>query len=102
MEDRVMATYLMLCRFTGRGTENIKDSPARVEAAKEAFRAIGAQVKAFYLLMGAYDTAFVVEAPDDETIMKASLSLGAQGSVRTETIRAFTEDEYKRIIADLR
>jgi uncharacterized protein with GYD domain len=33
--------------------------------------------------------------------MKASLSLGSQGSVRTETIRAFTEDEYKRIIADL-
>jgi len=97
-----MATYLMLFRFTGRGTENIKDSPARVEAAKEAFRAIGAHVKAFYLLMGAYDTAFVVEAPDDETIMKASLELGAQGSVRTETIRAFTEDEYKRIIADLR
>ena len=97
-----MATYLMLFRFTSRGTENIKDSPARVEAAKEAFQAVGAHVEAFYLLMGAYDTAFVVEAPDDETIMKASLSLGAQGSVRTETIRAFTEDEYKRIIADLR
>ncbi|UCC90720.1 MAG: GYD domain-containing protein [Dehalococcoidia bacterium] len=96
-----MATYLMLFRFTGRGTENIKDSPARVEAAKEAFRAIGAHVKEFYLLMGTYDTAFVVEAPDDETIMKASLNLGSQGSVRTETFRAFTEDEYKKIIADL-
>jgi len=96
-----MATYLMLFRFTGRGIENIKDSPARVEAAKKAFQALGAQVKAFYLLMGAYDTAFVVEAPDDETIMKASLNLGSQGSVRTETLRAFTEEEYKKIIAGL-
>jgi len=96
-----MATYLMLFRFTGRGIENIKDSPARIEAAKKAFQAIGAHVKAFYLLMGAYDTAFIVEAPDDETIMKASLNIGSQGSVRTETIRAFTEDEYKQIIADL-
>jgi len=97
-----MATYLMLFRLTGRGIENIKDSPARVEAAKEAFKAIGAHVKEFYLLMGAYDTAFIVEAPDDETIMKAALQLGSQGSVRTETIRAFTEEEYKQIIADLR
>ena len=96
-----MASYLMLFRFTGRGTENIKNSPARIEAAKEAFQARGAHVKEFYLLMGAYDTAFVVEAPDDETIMKASLQLGSQGSVRTETFRAFTEDEYKKIIADL-
>lgn len=96
-----MATYIMLFRLAGRGTENIKDSPARIEAAKEAFQAIGAHFKQFYLLMGSYDMAFVVEAPNDETIMKAALQLGAQGSVRTETFRAFTEDEYKKIIADL-
>ncbi len=96
-----MATYIMLFLLAGRGTEDLKNSPARVEATKETFKAVGAHVKAFYLLMGQYEMAFVVEAPDDETIMKAALNLGSQGSVRTETLRAFTEDEYNRIIAGL-
>jgi uncharacterized protein with GYD domain len=99
--DSGMATYMMLFLLAGRSTEDLKDSPARVEAAKETFKAVGARVKAFYLLMGEYEMAFIVEAPDDETMMKAALTLGSQGSVRTETLRAFTEDEYKRIIADL-
>ena len=42
-----------------------------------------------------------IEAPDDETYAKAVLGLGAQGSVSTETLKAFTEDEYRRIIGSL-
>jgi len=52
--------------------------------------------------MGKYDTVLVVEAPDDETIAKLTLAIGSLGNVRTETLRAFTEDEYRKIIADLR
>jgi len=96
-----MATYIMLFQFTQQGIQNIKESPTRVEAAKKAFRAIGAEVKEFYLVMGRYDTVFVLEAPDDDTAAKAALAIGSLGNVRTETLRAFTEDEYKRIIADL-
>lgn len=94
-----MATYIMLFRFTQQGGQYIKESPARVEAAKQAFRAIGAEVKEFYLVMGQYDTVFVVEAPDDETIATAALAVSSLGNVRTETLRAFTEDEYRKIIA---
>jgi len=53
-------------------------------------------------VMGKYDTVLVVEAPDDETIAKLTLAIGSLGNVRTETLRAFTEDEYRKIIADLR
>ncbi len=70
-----MATYIMLFRFTQKGIENIKESPARVKAAKKAFRDMGAEVKAFYMVLGHYDTVFIVEAPDDETIAKAALSI---------------------------
>lgn len=62
---------------------------------------MGAQVKEFYSVMGRYDTVFIVEAPDDETIAKAALFVGSLGTVRTETLRAFTEDEYRKIIAAL-
>jgi len=76
-------------------------SPAGIEAAKQAFRAAGALVKEFYSVMGRYDTIIIAAAADDETIAKATLALGSLGNVRSETLRAFTEDEYRKIIADL-
>jgi uncharacterized protein with GYD domain len=96
-----MATYIMLFRFTEQGIKNIKESPARVEAAKLAVQDMGAEVKEFYLVMGQYDTVFVVEAPNGETIAKVALAIGSLGNVCSETLRAFTEDEYRRIIAAL-
>ncbi|MEW6001299.1 MAG: GYD domain-containing protein [Nitrospirota bacterium] len=96
-----MATYIILFRFTQQGIKNIKESPVRVEAAKKAFRDMGAEVKAFYALLGRYDTAFVVDAPDDETIARAAISISSLGNVSTETMRAFTEDEYRKIISSL-
>ena len=96
-----MATYIILNRFTPQGIQNIKESPARVDAAKEAFRKLGAEVKQFYIVMGQYDTVIVAEAPDDETIAKAILATGSLGNVSTETLRAFTEDEFRKIVAGL-
>ena len=43
----------------------------------------------------------ISEAPDNETAARAALTLGSAGSVRTETLRAFTEDEYRKIIETL-
>jgi uncharacterized protein with GYD domain len=51
--------------------------------------------------MGQYDLAVVIEAPDDATLARFSLALGAKGGVRTETMRAFTEDEYRKIISSI-
>jgi len=98
---RVMATYIVLNSWTQRGIEQVKESPARLDAAKQAAQAMGAEIKAFYLVMGRYDMVIVAEAPDDETVAKLALATGAQGTVRTETLRAFTEDEYRKIIGSL-
>ena len=62
---------------------------------------MGAKVLAFYLVMGQYDAVLVAEAPDDETVAKLALSIGSLGAIRTETFRAFTEDEYRKVIAAL-
>jgi uncharacterized protein with GYD domain len=96
-----MATYIVLLRYTQQGVEKIKESPARLDAAKKAFRAMGAELKQWYLVMGQYDAVVVSEAPDDETAAKLALAIGSQGSIRTETLRAFTEDEYRKLIAAL-
>ncbi len=96
-----MATYIVLAQYTQKGIENIKQSPARLDAAKKAFKAMGAEIKEFYLVSGRYDMVLIAEAPNYETVSKIALSIGSQGSVRTETLRAFTEDEYRKIIAEL-
>ncbi|NIM91172.1 MAG: GYD domain-containing protein [Candidatus Aminicenantes bacterium] len=94
-----MVTYITLLRFTQKGIENIKESPARLDAAKQAFQSMGAELKDFYLVTGAYDAVVISEVPDDETVAKLLLSIGKLGNVRTETLRAFTEDEYRKIIS---
>ena len=96
-----MPTYIILLHYTQQGIGDIKESPKRLDAAKQAFRAMGAELKQWYLVMGQYDAVVIGEAPDDETVMKIALSIGARGAIRTETLRAFTEDEYRKLIAAL-
>ena len=96
-----MPTYITLMNYTQQGLQTIKESPKRLDAAKKAFKKAGAEVKAFYLVMGRYDLVVISEAPDDETATKIALSFGALGNVRSETLRAFTEDEYRKLIAGL-
>lgn len=96
-----MPTYIILANWTQKGIENIKESPNRLDAAKKAFQAAGGELKEFFLVMGKYDMVVVGEAPDDESVAKLALTLGSGGNLRTETLRAFTEDEYRQIIADL-
>jgi len=92
-----MQTYIALMRWTQQGINKVKDSPGRLDAGRKAFQEIGVQIKDTYLTMGRYDLVCVIEAPDDETLARAMLSLGAQGNIQTETLKAFTEDQYRRI-----
>ena len=62
---------------------------------------MGAELKAFYLTTGQYDGVAIVEAPDDRTQAKLALSIGVMGNTRSETLRAFSEDEYRKLVAEL-
>jgi uncharacterized protein with GYD domain len=97
-----MHTYVIFFGFTGQGIQKIKESPTRVEAAKQTVRSMGGEMKAFYGILGSqFDTMFILEAPDDETVARMVLSIASGGNVRTETHRLFTEDEYRKIISAL-
>lgn len=94
-----MPTYISLIRFTQKGVEDIKNGPSRLDAAKQRARAAGGEIKAFYLTLGQYDAVVISEAPNDETATSRLLQGASQGYIRTETLRAFTEDEYRKIVA---
>jgi uncharacterized protein with GYD domain len=96
-----MPMYVTLIRYTEQGVKTFKDLPRRLEETRRAEESLDAKLVSFYLTMGQYDAMVVSEAPDDETVAKLALAAGGRGNVRTETLRAFTEDEAKRIAADL-
>jgi len=96
-----MPTYISLLRYTQQGIMDAKNGPARLDAAKEAFRRAGAEIKAFYLTMGQYDAVVILDAPDDVTAARLALGIAAQGNVRLETLRAYPEAEYRKIVASL-
>ena len=94
-----MKTYVALVTWTQKGIQEFRDSPSRVDKAKAAIAAVGGEMKSFYLTLGRYDMIAVFEAPDDAAYAKVMLVLGSKGGVRTETLSAFTEDEYREIVA---
>ena len=94
-----MNTYVALVSWTQKGIQDFRESPSRVDKAKAAIVAAGGEMKSFYLTLGRYDMIAVIEAPDDEAYAKVMIVLGSKGGVRTETLRAFSEDEYRNIIA---
>ena len=96
-----MPTYISLIRWTEKGISSVKDAPDRIDDAKKMFQAVGAEMKAFYFVLGQYDMVVVSEARDDETVAKLALKSGAMGYIRTETLRAFTEGEYRKIVGSL-
>lgn len=96
-----MPSYLSLVNWTEQGVRNIKESPQRLDAVKQAVQAAGGRLIFFYMTMGEYDIATLFEAPDDETMARVLLSIAAQGNVRSKTLKAFTEEEYRRIIGAL-
>jgi uncharacterized protein with GYD domain len=96
-----METYVILAKYTEKGAATIKDSPARATAVRKAVEAAGGKWLGFYLTMGQYDLVLVIQAPTAQVAASLLLSIGSQGNVSTQSLRAFTEEEFRGIVASL-
>ncbi len=96
-----MSAYIALVRFTEKGISRIKESPRRLDEARELLSDMGGRFLHFYMTMGDYDLVVVYEAPDDACAARFTLALGAAGNIRTTTMKAFPENAYREIIASL-
>jgi len=93
-----MPTYIALMKYTEQGIAAVKDSPDRLDSGRKAFKKLGVKIKDSYLTMGRYDLVCIIDAPDDETFARVMLTLGSQGNVQTETLKAFNEGEFRKIV----
>ncbi|MBB3235360.1 GYD domain-containing protein [Phyllobacterium endophyticum] len=96
-----MITYVVLINWTEIGVKNVRDSPARLDAARKLLGEMGGSFKDIYLTMGEYDMVVIAEASDDAVMARFALKLAVQGNVRTKTMKAFPEAAYREIIASL-
>jgi uncharacterized protein with GYD domain len=92
-----MPTFVTLVNFTDQGIKSIKDSPDRLQAFKAAAEKVGLKVKDVYYTVGAYDIVTITEGTG-EALTAALLKVGSLGSIRTQTMRGFSPDEFKRIL----
>jgi uncharacterized protein with GYD domain len=95
-----MSTFIMLVNWTDQGIKSVKDSPARLDGARAAARKFGCEITAFYMTMGVSDMVVIAEGPNDEAFAKFSLTMGSGGNIRTTTLKAFSEDTYRKIVTE--
>ena len=95
-----MPTFISLINFTDQGIRTIRDLPERWKTSKAAIEAAGGSIQ-LYLTMGQYDEVAITEFPTDEAGAIVALTVGSHGNIRTETLKAFSEEEAVKIIGGM-
>ena len=89
-----MRTYILLSELTDEGAATIKKRPDRIKEVNEEIKKLGAEVKEQFAVLGQYDFVNIVEAPDEETIARVSVELGARGTVKIQTLTAIPVEDF--------
>ncbi len=96
-----MPGYIVTYKFTQQGLARVKDVPEMIKRAKAESQQMGIRVVGVWLTMGEYDMVAVVDAPDDQTIATRLLLTGKAGNAASQTMRAFSEEEFAQIVSKL-
>ena len=96
-----MQTYILLLKLTDQGIKDITNGPRRIEQAAARLEEMGGHLLDFYMVMGDYDYVAIGQLPSDEAAATFLLALGAQGNVRTTTLKAFTRKEFTAMVSKL-
>ena len=96
-----MPTYVVLLNFTEQGIQTIKSTEERSGDATAAIEAAGGKMLSSHYTMGQYDAVAIIEAPSDEVVTGLALATAGRGNIRTETLRAFTQEEFFDIVKNL-
>ncbi len=95
-----MATFISLFSFTAQGVRTVKESPSRVDAFKATAAKLGVSVKSVYYTLGNHDLVVTLEG-SEEAVTTLLLKTGSNGNVKTETMRAYTQEEFSRMLGKM-
>ena len=89
-----MPTYILLSTLSQQGVQTLRTNPDRLRAVNADVEELGAKVLHQWATLGEVDFVNIVEAPDEATIARVSVALGARGSTKIRTLPALTIDEF--------
>jgi len=95
-----MSEYVVLSRLTNEGRKTLKTKPERLKEVNQEIAKMGAKVLHQYALLGKYDFLSVLEAPDNETVIKVMVELGSRGTLETITLAAIPIDDFLKALKD--
>jgi uncharacterized protein with GYD domain len=97
-----MATDVVHLRLTEQGARDIQKAVDYSDLNKEGLGPLmGVRVKQFFMTTGSWDFLAIVDAKDDASMAKFALTINGFGNVRTETCRAFEEQEFRTLVGQL-
>lgn len=89
-----MPTYVVLSTLTDKGRKTLKENPGRIMQVDKELEKLGVKVKDQYAVLGPYDFVNIVEAKDNETVMRMSVEMGSRGTVQLLTLAAIPIDRF--------
>ena len=89
-----MPTYILLTTLTAQGVQTLQANPERLRAVNKDVEELGARITHQWATLGQFDFLNVVEAPDELTIARVAVALGARGSAKLQTVTAIPIDDF--------
>jgi len=100
-EEAIMPTFIGMLSWTDQGVRSLKDTPKRIQAARENAKKFGVEIKQIFLTSGEFDVLAIYEAPSADHMAKPAMTNGVIGAVRTRTVQAWPEAEMFKLISEI-
>jgi uncharacterized protein with GYD domain len=89
-----MPTFILLSTLASDGIQSLKQNPSRLQQVNADVEAMGARIVDQWAVLGPYDFVTVIEAPDELTVARIAVEIGARGSTRIQSLPAIPVAEF--------
>ena len=96
-----MAHYVVLANFTDQGIRGVKETAKRAKGFRDLAKSMGVKIGEIFWTLGTYDVVLTMEGPNDETIAGLMMKVGSLGNMKSQTLRAFAENEIDSLISKI-
>jgi uncharacterized protein with GYD domain len=83
-----MNHYVLLSKLTSEGARSLWASPRRAREVNEEIEEYGCQVISQFATLGPYDFVSVIEAPDNQAVLRLSAMLSSRGTMEIVSMPA--------------
>ncbi len=96
-----MARFVRLVKLTREGLMNVKELPEGFLKGRQYLESLGGKVVDVYAVSGPYDLVAILEAPDEQAVMKHGLFIAQSGYVELVTMPATPIQDFMKTVAEV-